>query len=308
MNRILPLRPAAVPPVPAVPAPAAASRRPVSRSFWQQVARRLARDPLTLTCLAVLLLVIALAIFAPWVAPHDPFATSMTRRLLPPGDASHWLGTDELGRDLLSRLLHGGRNSLFMGFMPVLFATAIGATLGIVAGYAGGTLNMAIMRVVDVFYAFPSVLLAVAISGVLGAGMLNSMVSLTLIFVPPIARVAESVTTQVRSQDYVDAARATGASALRIVLGHVLSNVLGPILIYASSLVSVSIVIASGLSFLGLGVVPPEAEWGLMLNTLRQSIYVAPLNAILPGVMIFLTSICFNLISDGLRAAMDVHA
>ncbi|MGQ3038961.1 MAG: ABC transporter permease, partial [Neoaquamicrobium sediminum] len=232
----------------AVPAPAAASRRPVSRSFWQQVARRLARDPLTLTCLAVLLLVIALAVFAPWVAPHDPFATSMTRRLLPPGDASHWLGTDELGRDLLSRLLHGGRNSLFMGFMPVLFATLIGATLGIVAGYAGGALNMAIMRVVDVFYAFPSVLLAVAISGVLGAGMLNSLVSLTLIFVPPIARVAESVTTQVRSQDYVDAARATGASALRIVLGHVLSNVLGPILIYASSLVSVSIVIASGLS------------------------------------------------------------
>jgi peptide/nickel transport system permease protein len=308
MNRILPLRPAAVPPVPAVPAPAPASRRPVSRSFWQQVARRLARDPLTLTCLAVLLLVVALAIFAPWVAPHDPFATNMTRRLLPPGDASHWLGTDELGRDLLSRLLHGGRNSLFMGFMPVLFATLIGATLGIVAGYAGGALNMAIMRVVDVFYAFPSVLLAVAISGVLGAGMLNSLVSLTLIFVPPIARVAESVTTQVRSQDYVDAARATGASALRIVLGHVLSNVLGPILIYASSLVSVSIVIASGLSFLGLGVVPPEAEWGLMLNTLRQSIYVAPLNAILPGVMIFLTSICSNLISDGLRAAMDVHA
>jgi peptide/nickel transport system permease protein len=121
-----------------------------------------------------------------------------------------------------------------------------------------------------------------------------------------VARVAESVTTQIRNQDYVEAARATGAANWRIVFGHVLSNVTGPILIYASSLISVSIVIASGLSFLGLGIVPPEAEWGLMLNTLRQSIYVAPLNAVLPGVMIFMTSMCSNLISDGLRSAMDV--
>ncbi len=230
----------------------------------------------------------------------------MVRRLLPVGDHRHWLGTDELGRDLLTRLIYGGRMSLFMGFMPIVLATLIGGTLGILAGYAGGAVNMGIMRVIDVFYAFPSVLLAVAISGVLGAGIINSLVSLTLVFIPPVARVAESVTTQVRNQDYVDAARATGASAWRIVFGHVLSNVSGPILIYASSLISVSIVIASGLSFLGLGIVPPEAEWGLMLNTLRQSIYVAPFNAVLPGVMIFLTSMCANLISDGLRSAMDV--
>ncbi|HEV2673030.1 MAG TPA: ABC transporter permease [Aliidongia sp.] len=281
-------------------------RRPRSRSFWHAVGRRLARDPMTLTCAAILSLILFAAIFAPFVAPLDPYRTNITHRLLAVGDRHYWLGTDELGRDLLSRLIYGGRMSLFMGFVPVFLATVIGAALGIVAGYAGGALNMAIMRLIDVFYAFPSVLLAVAISGVLGAGLVNSLVSLTLVFVPPLARVAESVTTQIRSQDYVEAARATGATGWRIVIGHVLSNVAGPILIYASSLISVSIIIASGLSFLGLGVVPPEAEWGLMLNTLRQSIYIAPLNAVLPGIMIFITSMCSNLISDGLRSAMDV--
>ena len=284
----------------------AAPKKQRSRSFWQTVGRRLSRDPITIVCATILLLIVLAAIFAPLISPYDPYRTSMARRLLPVGDHRHWLGTDELGRDLLTRLIYGGRMSLFMGFAPVAIATLIGGTLGVIAGYAGGAINMAIMRIIDVFYAFPSVLLAVAISGVLGAGIVNSLVSLTLVFVPPVARVAESVTTQIRNQDYVEAARATGAANWRIVFGHVLSNVTGPILIYASSLISVSIVIASGLSFLGLGIVPPEAEWGLMLNTLRQSIYVAPLNAILPGVMIFMTSMCSNLISDGLRSAMDV--
>jgi peptide/nickel transport system permease protein len=145
-------------------------------------------------------------------------------------------------------------------------------------------------------------------AGVLGSGILNSLISLTLVFIPPIARVAESVTTQVRNQDFVEAARATGAGSTRIIIEHVLANVTGPILTYASSLVSVSIIIASGLSFLGLGAAPPTADWGLMLNTLRQAVYVAPVNAVLPGVMIFLTSVSFNLVSDSLRTAMDVRA
>jgi len=159
-----------------------------------------------------------------------------------------------------------------------------------------------------VFYAFPSVLLAIAISGALGAGIVNSLVSLTIVFIPPIARVAESVTAQVRGREFVEAARASGANAFTIVRVHVLGNVLGPILVYATSLISVAIILAAGLSFLGLGVKPPEPEWGLMLNTLRQAIYVNPVLAALPGVMIFITSICFNLMSDGLRAAMDVKA
>jgi peptide/nickel transport system permease protein len=282
--------------------------RRASKGFWHTVARRLSRDPVTLGCAVILLLIIAIAICAPWLGLDDPFKQSMARRLKPFGYQGHWLGTDELGRDMLSRLVYGGRMSLFTGFVPVALATLIGGSLGILAGYVGGRWNMIIMRFIDVFYAFPSVLLAVAISGVLGAGQINSIVALTLVFVPPIARIAESVTTQVRNEDYVEAARATGARTLDILFGHVLANVLGSILVYASSLISVSIVIASGLSFLGLGVAPPNAEWGLMLNTLRQAIYVAPVTAILPGIMIFVTSMCFSLMSDGLRGAMDVKA
>ncbi|MBS0244331.1 MAG: ABC transporter permease, partial [Proteobacteria bacterium] len=217
----------------------AKGRRARSRSFWATARARLMRDPVAVVCGLILLSILAAAILAPLIAPYDPYKTSMTRRLLSIGDKRHWLGTDELGRDLLTRLIYGARMSLFMGFVPVVLATLIGGTLGVIAGYAGGALNMLIMRVMDVFYAFPSVLLAVAISGVLGAGLVNSLVSLTIVFTPPIARVAESVTTQIRNQDYVEAARATGASGWRIVFGHVLSNVTGPILIYASSMVSV---------------------------------------------------------------------
>ena len=161
------------------------------------------------------------------------------------------------------------------------------------------------MRTIDVFYAFPSVLLAIALSGALGAGIFNALVSLTMVFIPQIARVAESVTAQARNRDYVEAARATGASAFTIVRVHVLGNVLGPIFVYATSLIAVSMILASGLSFLGLGVKPPEPDWGLMLNTLRTAIYTQPWIAALPGVMIFITSISFNLLSDGLRSAMD---
>jgi peptide/nickel transport system permease protein len=231
----------------------------------------------------------------------------MIRRLYPLGSPNHLLGTDELGRDMFARLIYGGRLSLFMGVTPVVCALLIGGLLGITAGFVGGRVNMAIMRVMDVFYAFPSVLLAISLSGALGAGTENTLLSLTLVFIPPICRVSESVTTQVRGFDFVDAARASGASALTIVRVHVLGNVLGPILVYATSLISVAIILAAGLSFLGL-VKPPEPEWGLMLNTLRQAIYVNPVLAALPGVMIFITSICFNLMSDGLRAAMDVKA
>jgi peptide/nickel transport system permease protein len=230
----------------------------------------------------------------------------MIRRLRPIGTPNHLLGTDELGRDILTRLLYGGRLSWFMGIMPVVFAFVIGTTLGVTAGYVGGKTNMIIMRTTDVFYAFPSVLLAVAISGALGAGIFNAILALTLVFIPQIIRVSESVTQGVRNLDFVDAARASGASGFTIVRVHILGNVLGPIFVYATGLISVCMIIASGLSFLGLGTKPPEPEWGLMLNTLRTAIYVQPWVAVLPGVCIFVTSICFNMLSDGLRQAMDV--
>lgn len=279
-----------------------------SPGFWSGVLTRLRRDPVAMVALGILVLLILMAVFAPYLAPYDPAKGSVIRRLKPIGTPGYILGTDELGRDMLSRLIYGARLSLLMGVIPVPIAFVIGSAIGIIAGYAGGLTNTLIMRTVDVFYAFPSVLLAVALSGALGSGLTNALVSLTVVFIPQITRVAESVTTQVRKLDYVDAARASGAPAFTIVRVHILGNVLGPIFVFATSLISVSMILASGLSFLGLGVRPPDAEWGLMLNTLRTAIYTNPFVAALPGVMIFITSICFNLFSDGLRTAMDVKS
>ena len=279
-----------------------------SPGYWQTVARRLLRDKVAMGAALVVLGLVVLAIFGPMLTPSDPYKASMLSRLKPIGTPGFPLGTDELGRDLLSRLMVGARLSLFMGITPVVCAFFLGSLIGIVAGFAGGPLNTALMRTIDVFYAFPSVLLAIALSGALGAGITNSLISLTVVFIPPIARVAESVTTQIRSRDFVEAARASGANAFTIVRVHVLGNVLGPIFVYATSLIAVSMILASGLSFLGLGVKPPEPEWGLMLNTLRTAIYTQPAIAALPGVMIFITSIAFNLLSDGLRSAMEIKS
>ena len=281
---------------------------PIERSpgYWRSVLNRLVRDRFAMGALFVILVLLAMAILGAAIAPADPYQSSMLSRLKPIGSPDYWLGTDELGRDMISRLMVGARLSLFMGITPVVIAFFIGSLIGIIAGYAGGWLNTITMRTIDVFYAFPSVLLAIALSGVLGAGIGNSLISLTVVFIPQIARVAEAVTTQVRSRDFVEAARASGANAFTIIRVQVLGNVLGPIFVYATSLISVSMILASGLSFLGLGVKPPEPEWGLMLNTLRTAIYSQPWVAALPGMMIFITSIAFNLLSDGLRSAMEV--
>jgi peptide/nickel transport system permease protein len=283
---------------------------PVERSpgYWATVWRRFRRDPVAVGAGLVLVALVLVAILAPYLAPADPYKGMTLRRLKPPGTEGFPLGTDELGRDMASRLIYGARLSLFMGVTPVFMALVIGSAIGITAGYVGGWLNTVLMRTIDVFFAFPSVLLAIALAGALGAGILNGLISLTVVFVPPIARVAESVTTGIRSRDFVEAARASGAGPLRIIRSQVLGNVLGPIFVYAMSLIAVSMILASGLSFLGLGVKPPEPEWGLMLNTLRTALYTQPLLCALPGVMIFITSISFNLLTDGLRSAMDIKA
>ena len=277
------------------------------RGYWRTVGYRLRYDYVTLFFALVILLIALSAIFAPLLAPFDPLKTSMAYRLKPVGFRSFLLGTDELGRDMLSRLVYGGRMSLLMGLTPVVLATIVGGTLGVVAGFVGGSINMLIMRAIDIFYAFPSVLLAVAISGTMGGGMSNGLIALTLVFIPPLCRIAETAATQVSGLDFVEAARASGASTRSIILTHVLGNVLAPVFIYASSLISVAILLAAGLSFLGLGVEPPTPDWGLMLSTLRQAIYVQPYVCALPGLAIFITSLSFNLVSDGLRQAMDVR-
>jgi peptide/nickel transport system permease protein len=296
-------------PAVASPAPPGAPAHPAASSpgYWGTVWAQLRRDPVALAAAALLVLLVLAAVLAPWLAPYDPYKASMLKRLLPIGSPGHWLGTDELGRDMLTRLMYGGRLSLLMGVVPVAAAFVFGTGIGLFAGYVGGRTNMLIMRTLDIFYAFPSVLLAVAIAGALGPGLSNSLLALTLVFVPQVVRVAESVTTQVRALDYVEAARMSGAGAFAIIRVHVLGNVLGPIFVYASGLLSVSMILASGLSFLGLGVKPPEPEWGLMLNTLRSAIYLNPWIAALPGAMIFITSIAFNVLADGVRSAMELR-
>ena len=281
---------------------------PKKGGYWSGVVRRFLRDPVAVGAGLVILSMVLLAVLAPYLGLQDPYKSSMLRRLRPIGTTGYPLGTDELGRDMLTRLIYGARLSLFMGVTPVFIAFFVGSAVGITAGYVGGWLNTIVMRTIDVFFAFPSVLLAIALSGALGAGIGNGLLSLTIVFIPQIARISESVTTAVRGLDYVEAARASGAGNWAIIRVHVLGNVLGPIFVYATSLISVSMILASGLSFLGLGVKPPEPEWGLMLNTLRTAIYVQPWVAALPGAMIFITSISFNLLSDGARAAMDLKA
>ncbi len=282
---------------PATPAP----------GYWKSVAQRLLRDKTTVAVTIVLLGILFITLGAPLVTSYDPYAGSVLARLKPIGTANHWLGTDETGRDLWTRLCYGGRLSLLAAILPVTISLFIGGFLGILAGYAGGWTGTLIMRTMDVFYAFPSILLAIAICGLMGNGLSNSIIALAVVFVPPMVRVSETVTTQARHLDFVEAARASGTTTIQIIQHHVLANVLGPILVYATSLISVSIILSAGLSFLGLGVTPPQPEWGLMLNSLRQAIYVQPYVAALPGLMIFVTSMCFNLMSDGFRSAMDVR-
>ncbi|PZQ47633.1 MAG: ABC transporter permease [Rhodovulum sulfidophilum] len=275
--------------------------------YWSLVLRQLLRDRVAVLSGLVLLAMLVVIVFAPVFAPHDPYASSMLARLKPIGTPSHPLGTDDIGRDMLSRLIYGGRLSWLLGIAPVVIAFVIGGFLGVVAGYAGGRTNMVIMRVTDVFYAFPSVLLAAAISGSLGSGALNAVISMTLVFIPQITRVAESAATGQRGMDYVEAARASGAGPVSIIRVHVLPNVLGPIFVFATGLISLAMILASGLSFLGLGTQPPDPEWGLMLSGLRTAIYSQPLVTLLPGLCIIVTSLCFAMLSDGLRQAMDVR-
>ena len=293
--------------VPPADASTALKRAQQGKSYWRRVWERLREDKVTLTVMGVLVMLLVMVVFAPWFTAHDPYSGSVLRRLKPVGTPGHWLGTDEVGRDLWSRMVYGGRLSLLAGVVPAFLALLVGGFLGIFAGYVGGLLNSAVMRLTDVLYAFPSILLAIAITGILGAGLKNTILALTISFIPPIIRISESVTMQVRNLDFVEAARASGARRLTIMRYHILNNVLGPILVYATSLISICFILAAGLSFLGLGVTPPSAEWGLMLNNLRQGLWASPLVAALPGVMIFITSMCFNLMSDGLRQAMDVR-
>jgi peptide/nickel transport system permease protein len=275
------------------------------RSYYGEVGRRLLRDRSAIIAAAVLLLIVGSSLLSPILA-QDPIAGDVAARLRAIGTPGHILGSDEQGRDILARLLYGGRLSLLAGVIPVIVATVIGTVIGAVATYMGKATGAVLMRVMDVSYAFPAILLAIAIAASLGAGVQSSIIALSIVFIPPIARVAESAARQVMVQEYIEAARISGAGTLRVIVDQVLPNIFSPIFVYSSSLVGLSILIASALSFIGLGSAPPTPEWGAMLSSLRPSVYTQPAVVALPGVFIFVTSVAFNMLSTSLRDALDV--
>lgn len=276
------------------------------RSYLVEVRSRFMRNRMGIVALAVLVLLMASAVFAPLLTSYDPNVGEVTDRLKPIGTPGHILGTDDQGRDMLARLLYGGRLSLVAGFTPVLVATAIGTMIGAIAGFTGGLTQSVLMRTMDIFYALPAILLAIAIGASLGPGLLNVIISVSIVYIAPISRIAEAATRRVLANEFIEAARLSGAGKIQILLTQMLPNIFNPIFVYASGLVGLSMIIASSLSFLGLGSRPPTPEWGYMLNALRGMIYVNPWVVALPGLMIFITSIAFNTLSDAIRDAMDI--
>jgi peptide/nickel transport system permease protein len=253
-------------------------------------------------------LVVALtlgAVLAPMLTRHDPNEVDTARRLARPLSPGHPLGTDEFGRDMTARLLHGARTSLAIGLAATALAALAGSLCGLVAGLGGGWIDHAIMRSIDTLMAFPYFLLAIAIIAALGPGLVNGMIAVAVVNIPFYARIVRGTVLAVRETEYVQAARALGVSEARLALKHVLRNCLAPIIVAVTLNVGGMITALAGLSFLGLGVQPPVSDWGSMLSSSRQYINVAPHVAALPGLAIFLAVLGFNLLGDGLRDALD---
>ena len=275
-----------------------------ARRRWRWV-RTLQRDKKALFGLFVLAAFTLGAIFAPWVAPYDPRAQEF-KMLLPPS-AVHPLGTDDLGRDLFSRIVYGARISLFVGVTTVLIALIVGVLLGLVAGYYGGWLDSLIMRYIDLQWAFPNFIIAVYLVAIFGTGLENVIVAISLAFLDDFARIARGMVLAIREEEYVTAAKAVGASDLRILLRYVLPNALAPIIVQATVSVSYAILAEAGLSFLGLGVKPTTPTWGLILSDARTFISRAWWLGVFPGLAIMLTVLSINFLGDALRDIFDVR-
>jgi peptide/nickel transport system permease protein len=269
--------------------------------------RRIALRPQTIGMLAAVGLLLLTAVVGPMLMKYSPTIGNAADRLRPIGSPGHLLGTDGQGRDVLTRLLSGMRLSLGTGLAPVGVAAVVGTSIGLAAGLARPRVNTAIMRCLDVFYAFPTVLLAIAVGAALGPGIRNAIIALCVVLVPPVVRVVEGAVAAIRGADFMEAAACSGASVVRIALRQVLPNVAAPMLVYGTSLIGLSIVEAAGLSFLGLGAAPPRAEWGLMLNDGRNYFFAAPAVALVPAAAILLSSILFNLVGDRLAVELQVN-
>lgn len=273
-------------------------------SLWRDAWRRLLRNRSAVAGGVLVLALAIVAVAAPLLAPYDPLAPSLEDRLSPPS-AAHWLGTDDLGRDILSRIIFGARVSLQVGILAVALALVAGAFLGIIAGYYGGLLDNLIMRIMDVMLAFPSVLLAIAIVAIMGPSLGNAMIAIGIVSIPVYARIVRSSTLQVKASEYVEAARALGGSDVRVIFRHVLPNCMAPLIVQATLGIATAILDAAGLSFLGLGAQPPTPEWGAMLSGGRAFLRIAPWVTAFPGIAIVLLVMGFNMFGDGLRDALD---
>ena len=276
-------------------------RRP--RGTLGETAVYLLRHPVGIAGVALMVFFLALALAAPLIAPFDPLAQP-ARRLLPPG-GRYLLGTDEFGRDVLSRIIHGSRVSFQVGIISVGIALLIGGTLGLVSGYALGVIDSIVSRVVDIMFAFPTVILIVAISAVLGPSMTTAMVAIGIVYAPIFARVIRGPTLAVMQQQYVEGARAVGANRLRIAVRYVLPNIAAPIIVQTTLSFSTAILSEATLSFLGLGTQPPYPSWGTMLGSGRKFMELAPWVAVYPGVAIALAVLGLNLLGDAMRDALD---
>ena len=258
--------------------------------------------------LAILVVLVLCALAAPWLAPHDPIAQSLSNRLMPPLSPDHWLGTDSLGRDILSRLIHGARITLYIVALVALIAPVAGLLVGTVAGYAGGWIDTLLMRMTDVFLAFPRLVLALAFVAALGAGIENAVIAIALTAWPPYARIARAETLTIRSADYIAAVRLQGAGPMRIVTRHVWPLCIPSLIVRVTLDMAGIILAAAGLGFLGLGAQPPSPEWGAMISEGRRFILDHWWVATMPGLAIFAVSLAFNLLGDGLRDVLDPKA
>jgi peptide/nickel transport system permease protein len=275
-----------------------------ARSFAADVWRRFRRAPGALTGAAIVGVVLVVAIFAPLIAGGDPLAQNLAQQALPPS-AAHWFGTDKLGRDLFARVVYGARISIRIGFVAVGLAITTGTLIGAIAGYAGGRLDSLLMGAMDIMLAFPSIILAIGITTILGPSITNLMIAVGIVYIPQYARLARSSVLNLRDTEFVEAARAIGAMTPVILARHILPNILTPLLVQATLGVATAELEAAGLSYLGLGARPPMPEWGAMLNDARDYWLSAPWALIFPGLSITLLVLGFNLLGDGLRDALD---
>lgn len=269
-----------------------------------QAARRLRKEPMMLLGLLLLLLFFVLALFAPLISPYNPLEQHIADSLSPPL-SDYWLGTDKLGRDILSRMLHGARISVFVGLAVVLSAGAFGTLVGLIAGYRRGWADEALMRITDIFFAFPSLILAMAIAGALGPSLRNALIAVAVVLWPVYARLVRGQVLSLREREFVQAAQAIGTPTGLILLRHLLPNVLAPLLVQASFDMGATILTVAGLSFIGFGAQPPTPEWGVMISEGRNYIITQPWVSSVPAVVIMLFVAAFNLGGDGLRDVLD---